>query len=176
MRKISLLITLCCLAPGLKAASVPFPSGLIPLSSIGYESAPINGNILVVGFTTSQFTAAFPNIPLPTAKDQVFSSPVELAPGRFFWNVFVSTISERVGDFSAAPQPLVDPLRGIPFVGNMIPSSRFLGNNGLFAFEVGPQVITPTPEPSPAYLMIGAFSLLVGWRRRHSPMEEPQDK
>jgi len=34
------------------------------------------------------------------------------------------TASERVGDFSAGSTAVIDPLSGLPFVGNMIPQNR----------------------------------------------------
>jgi hypothetical protein len=167
MKKSALLAAFCLSAAMLHAASIPFPTGLIPFNSIANETAKdANGNVLVLGFTSTALLPALQGIPLPSSQNETFSSAsVQLAPGQFFSNVFVPTPSQRFGDFSAFPEPLIDPLTGNAFARNIIPTELLFGNNGFFAFEVGPQA-TATPEPSTAYLLGGAFLLIALLRSR----------
>jgi hypothetical protein len=127
-------LTLC---PGAARACQPFPSGLIPFSSISYVTAArSNGDRLVVGYTTQSQIAL---VPLPnTTNDTFCDSTVQLAPGQYFSNVYVPTAAERFGDNSGFPSLLYDPLTGLPFPAGIIPASRLYG---LFAWRIGPAAI-----------------------------------
>ncbi|MBV8808660.1 MAG: hypothetical protein JO033_08295 [Acidobacteriaceae bacterium] len=116
--------------------------------------------MLVLGHTNVALHDALASIPLPTLPNEAFSNTsVELAPAVFFSSAFIPTAAQRFGDFSAFSQPLINPMTGHAFPGNIIPEVYLFGDNGLFAFEVGPQT-TVTPEPSaPSLILAGAFAL-----------------
>ncbi len=163
MKLLVLLLAFCSSATLSRAASIPFPPGLIPFNSIANETAKdLNGNMLVLGYTNVALLPALVSIPFPSSPNELFSGTVGLAPGIFFSNLFVPTPAQRVGDFSAFSQPLIDPTTNMAFARNLIPSSRLFGDNGLFAFEVGPSS-SATPEPSTPSLIFGgmiAFGLV----------------
>jgi hypothetical protein len=146
------LFAFCFLTATLQAASISFPTGLVPFNSIANETAPAaNGDILVLGYANPALESALGSLPLPDAPNETFSdASIQLAPGQFFSNVLVPTAAQRGGDYSAFSQPLIDPLTGTPFAGNIIPNVRLFG---LYAFEVGPQAAT-IPEPSALNLML----------------------
>ncbi len=170
MRTPVLLAIVCLSASILQAASIPFPSGLIPFNSIANETAKdSNGNVLVLGYTNEALLPALINLPYPTSLNEKFATAsVQLAPGQFFTDVFVPTPAQRAGIFAAFTQPLINPLTGLAFPGNNIPTALLFGNNGFFAFEVGSQTV-PTPEPSSAYIVAGAVCLVALLRARRSP-------
>jgi hypothetical protein len=167
-------LALCLAAVTLQAASLPFPTGLVPFNSIANETAPAaNGDILILGYANPALEAALASLPLPNAPNETFSdASIQLAPGQFFSNVLVPTAAQRGGDYSAFSQPLIDPVFGVPFAGNVIPNVRLLGptGNGLFAFEVGPQAAA-IPEPSALHLLLVAgLVTALGWRIRKRGM------
>ncbi len=168
MKRFLLSIAFCSSALLSQAASIPFPAGLIPFNSIANETAKdSNGNKLVLGYTNVALLPALATLPYPTSPNELFSGSVELAPGLIFPDVFVPTPAQRAGDFSAFSQPLIDPTTNTAFPRNLIPSSRLFGNNGLFAFEVGP-ASSATPEPSvPSLVFVGtlAFGLVRAIRK-----------
>lgn len=168
MKRLLLLLAFCSSAVLSRAASIPFPPSLIPFNSIANETAKdSNGNMLVLGYTNVALLPAPVSIPFPSSPNEVFSGTVELAPGIFFSNVFIPTPAQRSGDFSAFSQPLIDPTTNTAFPRNLIPTSRLFGNNGLFAFEVGPSS-SATPEPSaPSLVFVGtlAFGLVRAIRK-----------
>ncbi len=161
MKRLALLFALVFSAASLQADSVPFPPGLIPFNSIANQTAAdSSGNILVLGYTNPALESALVSIPLPTSPNEMFSNAlVGLAPGVFYSDVFLPTAAQRAGDFSSFSQPLIDPLTGTQFPANLIPASLLFGNNGFFAFEVGPST-TPTPEPSAWTLLLGGALVL----------------
>jgi hypothetical protein len=113
---------------------------------------------LVLGYANPALESALASLPLPDAPNETFSdASIQLAPGQFFSNVLVPTAAQRGGDYSTFSQPLIDPILGVPFARNVIPTSRLLGptGNGLYAFEVGPQAAA-IPEPSALHLLLVA--------------------
>ncbi|MGH9672571.1 MAG: BACON domain-containing protein, partial [Bryobacteraceae bacterium] len=80
-------------------------------------------------------------VPLPNSFNTAFCSPVELAPGQFF-DAYVPTQAERMGDFSSFAAVLLDPRTGQPFPGGMIPINR-LGDP--FAWRI--TVLSPAATP-----------------------------
>ncbi len=125
--------------------------------------------MLVLGYTNPALLPALNLLPFPNSLNQTFSdASIQLAPGVFFSNVFVPTPAQRTGVFTAFSQPLIDPVSGIPFAQNLIPTSRLFGDNGLFAFEVGP-ASSAAPEPAVLSLMFGGvlFFALFGAVRKH---------
>ena len=156
MKQLVLLLASIVSAASLQAASIAFPSGLIPFNSIANQTAKdASGNMLVLGYTNQALSSALVSIPLPTSLNEAFSNAyVGLAPAVFFSNVLVPTAAQRSGNFSAFSQPLIDPGTGVAFPGNFIPADLLFGNNGLFAFEIGPSS-TATPEPSAWTLLVG---------------------
>ncbi len=170
MKRSLLLFAFCSSAALLQAASIPFPPALIPFNSIANETAKdSSGNMLVLGYTNPALLPALVSIPFPSSPSEVFSNTlVGLAPAVFFSNVFVPTPAQRVGDFSAFSQPLIDPNTSTAFPRNIIPASLLFGNNGFFAFEVGPST-SATPEPSALSLILGgalALGLFGAIKRR----------
>ena len=161
MKTLVLFAAFCVPATLLQSASIPFPTGLIPFNSIANETQKDpSGNVLVLGYTNTALLPALTGIPYPNFANETFATAsVQLAPGQFFSNVFVPTIAQRAGVFSAFPQPLIDPPTGMAFPRNSIPTALLFGDNGFFAFEVGPQT-TSTPEPSTAYFITGAILLM----------------
>lgn len=158
MKRSLLLLAFCSSAFLSQAASISFPQGLIPFTSIANETAKdASGNMLVLGNSDLALAQALASIPLPTSPNETFSNAyVGLAPAMFFSNVFVPTAAQRSGDFSAFSQPLIDPNTGNPFPGNIIPTSLLFG---FFAFEVGPSS-SAIPEPSALSLIfVGALAL-----------------
>ncbi|HWC00974.1 MAG TPA: carboxypeptidase-like regulatory domain-containing protein [Bryobacteraceae bacterium] len=77
------------------------------------------------------------NVAGPIRKNKTFfyaAYYMQRIPGSTFYNRNVPTASFRQGDFSpllrqATPVTIKDPLTGIPFAGNIIPSSRFNGTS-----------------------------------------------
>ncbi len=168
MKRLLLLLAFCSSAGLSRAASIPFPPNLIPFNAIANETAKdSNGNMLVLGYTNVALLPALISLPFPSSPNEVFTGSVGLAPGIFFSNVFVPTVAQRSGDFSAFSQPLIDPMTNTAFARNLIPTSRLFGDNGLFAFEVGP-ASSATPEPSvPSLIFVGtlAFGLVRAIRK-----------
>ena len=134
----------------LQATPIAFPSGLVPLTSIEYSSAPdANGIRLVLGDSTFQAFAALRSLPAPADGQQFSDSSIELAPGQFFSNVYVPTAAELEGNFQDFGGAVIDPFSGQPFPGNLIPTSRL---GGIYAFRVGPAA-APVPEPGSLYTL-----------------------
>lgn len=118
------------------ATCVPFPSGLIPFTSISYvTAADYAGDHLVVGVPSPGLLDALANLPLPAFTNQMFcGSQVQLAPGQYYPSVYVPTADESGGNFNAFSGLLVDPLTNLPYSNGIIPS----GELGLvFAWRIG---------------------------------------
>jgi uncharacterized protein (TIGR03437 family) len=128
-----------------------FPASFVPFASIAYVTAPNTvGDRLVVGAladpTTQQITA---NIALPTALNEEYCAPVQLGPKNLYPNVYVPTVAERSGNFSAFAGLLLDPVaNNQPFPGGIIPLSRL---GGIYAWRISaasPLTIITTSLPS----------------------------
>ncbi len=117
------------------AQNLPFPAGDIPpFTSIYYVTPPAaNGDSVVEGQMSMSTWMAIMQLPLPSSPGQLFSdAPLELAPDRFFTQVYLPTAAERYGDFSAFPGQLRDSL-GNPLPANIIPASML---PSLYAFRI----------------------------------------
>ena len=144
--KFSCMIALVLLAKPAFPAS--FPTTFIPFASVANESAGINGDLLILGYTSPETLADVNALPLPSFVNERFTNAlVQLAPSRYFSNVYIPTPAERVGDYSSFTGRLIDPLTGMPFPGNIIPVPRLFGTNSLYAFRIGPQAAA-VPEPT----------------------------
>jgi hypothetical protein len=122
-----------------------FPSNLIPFSKVFYISdANASGDRLVVGAISSSKLLQIINeqIPSPTAPNQKFCNPVELAPG-LLADAYVPTDLERKGKFSAFAglllNPLVDP--PVPFDNGQITGGAL---EQIYAWRVAPDKINST--------------------------------
>ena len=88
-----------------QAASITFPAGYVPFTSIYYESGPDqNGYSIVEGVLTTinQNGALYEYLlSLPALSDtQAYTNPsIELAPGLFFSNVLVPTSAKHPRGF-----------------------------------------------------------------------------
>ena len=111
--------------PG-KESCLPLTVTDVPFDSIYSVAGPNDaGDLLVVGEPNAGFLQFLNGIPVPSepAGQQQICNPVQLAPG-LYANVYVPTAAERIGDFSAFGQPLVDPSTNQPFPNGQIPLSR----------------------------------------------------
>ncbi len=99
-----------------QAEPISFPTDYVPFSFIDYLSlSDSNGFRLVVGEVGSpdkrqsllSYLAALPAV---TGNQQYVGTPIQLAPGLFFNNVLVPTVSERAGDFASFRGPILDPI------------------------------------------------------------------
>jgi hypothetical protein len=115
---------------GQSAQCVNYPSQLIPFSSIFYVTDPNSqGDRLVVGAPSADLQTLLQQLPssAPDSPNQVYCSPVELAPG-FYGQAYVptndnaeeETNGERSGNFSAFEGLLVDPQTGTPIEGGQL--------------------------------------------------------
>ena len=169
MNKFLFLAVLFGIALGTQAASIAFPAGFVPFTSIYYVTQPLpDGDRLVLG---NSFLAAHMTIfslPLPSA-GQVFSdSSIELAPGQFFSGVYVPTMNDRYDYYPDFAGLLIDPRNGFAFAGGIIPQSISFG---FYAFRLAP-LTTPTPEPGTMVLFAAVAALTIirgGLRVRRRP-------
>ena len=115
---------------------VPFPSGLIPFTSISYvTAADYAGDHLVVGVPSPNLLEAIANLPLPAFANQTFcGAQVQLAPGQYYPSVYVPTADESGGNFSAFSGLLVNPVNNLPYPNGVIPAGQ-LGS--VFAWRIG---------------------------------------
>jgi hypothetical protein len=153
----SILLPICFL--GLAASSlaspVYFPVGFVPFTSIYYVSGvDSSGDRLIEGNMTINSYAEIESL-TPSASNQQFAdASVQLAPGRYFSNVYIPTANELQGNFMDVPLAVYDPINNTPFAYNIVPLDRLFY---LFAFRVGPTT-SAAPEPSEAALL--ALSML----------------
>jgi hypothetical protein len=172
MSKLFGLAIFICFGIAANAAAIPFPSDIIPFTSIASYTKGLEGDVLVLGYTNPNLESALAAVPFPSSTGEKFSNAsIELAPGVFVSNLFVPTEAQRKGDFSTFDAAIIDPttmaardgqLVGLPFVANYIPTSRLFGDNGLFAFEMSQQQpLNATPEPSELTISCEAILLLV---------------
>ncbi|HBY59754.1 MAG TPA: hypothetical protein DEH78_08010, partial [Solibacterales bacterium] len=104
-----------------------FPRGYVPFgSNIQLTAADVRGDRVVVGTMTPDSFRVTRNLRLPDFDNQAYCGPVQLAPGRFFV-AYVQTALERGGNYSSFGAPLIDPLTGGQFPGNVIPANRLPG-------------------------------------------------
>ena len=146
--------------------SASFPTNFVPFTSIASETTSSNGDLLILGYTSSNAQGGVNALPLPSFVDEKFTDAlVPLAPSQYFPNVYIPTPAERTGDYSSFSGTLIDPITSSPFPANIIPTSRLFGTNGLYAFRVGPQTAA-VPEPA-TFGFIFLAGLTVGlWRLR----------
>jgi hypothetical protein len=105
------------------------------LSIAAHAQIVANQDQLLEGsITLTSYSAINSLIPLPVFTNQKFCSLVTLAPNTLVW-AYVPSRAERIGDFSAFPRPLIDPLTNAPFPNNIIPANRLLGD---FAWRLAP--------------------------------------
>ena len=131
------------------AFSASFPTTFVPFTSIASETTSSNGDLLILGYTSTGAQAGINALPLPSLTNEKFTNAlVQLTPAQYFSNVYIPTPAERVGDYSSFSGTLIDPLTTTAFPGNIIPASRLFGTNGLYAMRVGPQAAAATPEPA----------------------------
>lgn len=159
------------------ATCVPFPSGLIPFTSIDYVTAADSaGDHLVVGVPSPGLLDALANLPLPAFTNQMFcDTQVQLAPGQYYPSVYVPTADESGGNFNAFAGLLVNPANQQPYSNGVIPPSQ-LGT--VFAMRIGAaQAAGGSPNWQSAGSLLGEGSgglvamallpngkvLLVGW-------------
>jgi hypothetical protein len=97
------------------------------------------------------------------------NASIEMAPGQYFSNVYVTTVQEQSGYFNSVCGTgcqVYDPAApNYPFPGNTIPRSRLPNPanptvSGVFAFE-----FQSTPEPAQLPLMAAALVALLLGRR-----------
>lgn len=128
---------------GQAAQCVNFPSQTVPFNSIYYLTNPnAQGDRLVVGAPSSDLQTLLNQLPAsdPDSPNQIYCSPLELAPG-FYAQAYVPTnddaksgvSGERSGNFAAFDRLLVDPQTGSLFKGGQIPESRF---SDVFAWRI----------------------------------------
>ena len=127
---------------GQSVQCVNYPSQLIPFSSIFYVTDPNSqGDRLVVGAPSADLQTLLKQLPPsdPDSPNQVYCTPVELAPG-FYGQAYVpssdnaddETKGERNGNFSAFEGLLVDPKSGARFPEGVIPATR----TDIFAWRI----------------------------------------
>lgn len=91
---------------------------------------PAADRVVVASMTAADFDM-YRGLPLPAQPNQKICglTPVtrNAVSGGVWGYAYVPTAAERVGDFSAFPGILTDPLSGQPFPGNLIPVSRMPG-------------------------------------------------
>ena len=123
-----------------KEQCVPFKSKVVPFSNIFYVSdANAAGDRLVVAPMSQQTKDALDQLSLPTAPNQQYCEPVELAPALFV-DAYVPTDEERRGNFSAFEGLLIDPYDSseTPFPKGVIPTARMDPTNeeAVFAWRI----------------------------------------
>ena len=110
------------------AFSASFPTTFVPFTSIASETTSSNGDLLILGYTSSETQAGINALPLPSLINEKFTDAlVQLAPSQYFSSVYVPTPTERTGDYSSFSGTLIDPLTTMAFPGNIIPLSRLFG-------------------------------------------------
>ena len=93
-----------------KEQCLSFPADIIPFSSFSYITDPNSADDrLVVGILSEKGREFLSNLPLPSAPNQQFCEPVQLAPGLFV-DAYIPTAAERNGSFHA----FTSLLRSIP--------------------------------------------------------------
>ncbi len=164
MNKFLFLSLLFGTALGTQAASIAFPAGFVPFTSIEYVTAPLaDGERLVLGDSFPEAHRTIFSLPLPSSPGQVFAdSSIELAPGQFFSGVYVPTTNDRYGYYPDFAGLLIDPRNGSPFAGGIIPQAVIFG---LYAFRLAP-VALPTPEPAGIPLFAVGVALAALWKLR----------
>jgi len=86
-----------------------FPADVIPFSSFSYITDPNSADDrLVVGILSEKGRKFLNDLPLPSAPDQQFCEPVQLAPGLFV-DAYIPTAAERNGSFRAFTSLLRSP-------------------------------------------------------------------
>ena len=122
------------------------PSNLVPFSSAYYVTGPnANGDRLVVGTMSLEiFSVLQSQAPLPSAPNQQFCNPLQVAPG-LYAQAYVPTAAERAGDFSDFQGSLLDPLTGSPFPSGIIPAVRLPDP---FAWRIRALVSAPPVTPA----------------------------
>jgi uncharacterized protein (TIGR03437 family) len=119
-----------------------FPANFVPFSSVAYVTAANSaGDHLVVGALAGGVNS-LGNVPLPAATNQTFcDAQVQLAPQQFYPNVYVPTVAERSGNFSAFAGLLVDPANNQPYPGGIIPPNQL---GAVFAWRIGAAQALPS--------------------------------
>ena len=138
-----IVVVLWCGGGATRAAAVceTFPSGYIPFTQI-YTTYNLNPGYLVMGAMNVQSYGEMTSLPLPSATDEMFCGPVQLAPGDYYY-AYVPTASERQGDFTAyLPTELLN-----PFTGNPFPFANILPPDAIGAYFPW-HVVGPAPPPS----------------------------
>lgn len=119
-----IVVALCCGGGATRAAAVcqTFPSGYVPFTQI-YQVYPVSPGSLVMGAMSLQSYFEMVNsIPLPSAPNEMFCGPFQLAPGYYVYG-YVPTAAERQGNFTAyLPTEILNPFTDQPFPDdNVIP-------------------------------------------------------
>jgi uncharacterized protein (TIGR03437 family) len=119
-----------------------FPPNFVPFSSVAYVTAANSvGDHLVVG-PLAGGVGSLGNVPPPASTNQTFcDAQVQLAPQQFYPNVYVPSMAERSGNFSAFSGLLVDPANNQPYPGGIIPSNQL---GAVFAWRIGAAQATST--------------------------------
>ncbi len=107
-------------SPPPDASCAPYPAGVVPFTSVSFLSFPNSAGDRLLQGGLANFEAVN-NLPLPAIPDQAFCGSVQLAPG-YSVQAYVPTVAERNGDFKGFGAPMIDPMTGFPFAGNVIPS------------------------------------------------------
>jgi hypothetical protein len=97
---------------------ISFPAGFIPFASISYVTAADSaGDHLVVGVPEpGALSLINATIPAPAFTNQTFcDAQVQLAPQQFYPNVYVPTVGELSGNFSAFSGQLVNPATNVAY-------------------------------------------------------------
>ena len=130
---------------GSAPACAPFPSGLIPFTSISYVTAAnYAGDHLVVGAPSPGLLDALANLALPAFTNQTFcDSQVQLAPGQYYPSVYVPTADESGGNFGAFAGLLVNPVNNLPYPNGVIPSGQL---GAVFAWRIGAAQTSAQPN------------------------------
>jgi hypothetical protein len=115
-----------------------FPSGFIPFKTIEYTTdANALSDRLVVGTLNDNALGTIAKLLYPTAVNQKYCEPVELAEGVFV-NAYVPTAAERQGEFPDFLGLFVDPKTGLPFPDGKIGS---LTEGGIFAWRISSEPV-----------------------------------
>jgi hypothetical protein len=116
-------------APGFQqtpttAPCVHLPDGYIPFTMLYTTGHVLGGNVpgLLVGQMTIATFETMLSLPLPTFPNQGFCETPIAAPG-YYVNLAIPTPAERAGNFSSFSTPIINPVTGQPFPGNIIPAS-----------------------------------------------------
>jgi hypothetical protein len=138
------------------ACKVEFPYGYVPLSDalqvIGPDS---RGDFVVFGHMTMANYRTELDLALPDFLDQMYCNLIQVAPSLIV-QTYVPSSDERRGDFSHFGKPIIDPGNGLPFIGNIIPST-LLGTFMAWRYRAtGYQTVLTTSNSSG----IGVLNLL----------------